>query len=337
MTMATKADDTGETRKESVEHRSQFQQFWNQYKKNYLSLAGAVIIVAMVVTAIFAPTFAPYDPQTQFDAPSGEFHPVSPGSDIILETSNGEVTTATAYLGTDNVGRDILTRLIFGIRRTLIIAISVVLFSMVIGSLAGAVAGYYNESYIDEAIMRIMDMIFPFPSLVLAIALLGVVGVGNTVYELPIGTVVLPNMAKIIMVISIVYVPRFARVMRGAVLKEMEEDYIDAQKALGANNLRILGRDVIINTIPAVVIQATLYMGTAVLISAGLSFLGLGIQPPKASLGVMLSSSRDYVYSGEWWFSVFPGAGIVLVILGFNLLGDGLRDALDPRHQGRDA
>jgi len=332
------ATDTGTTTSEEtdatgVEHRSQLQEFWKQYRRNYLSVVGGLIIVTMLVVAVFAPFVAPHDPTTQFNAPDGEFHPTAPGTSIVSD----EGQTSTAYLGTDNVGRDILSRLIFGVRRTLIIAFSVVLFSMVLGSFAGALAGYYNDSTVDEVIMRVMDMIFPFPSLVLAIALLGVVGVGDTTYALPVGEVTVPNMAKMILVISVVYVPRFARVMRGAVLKEMEEDYIDAQRTLGASDMRILTKDVIINTIPAVVIQATLYMGTAVLVSAGLSFLGLGIQPPNASLGVMLSSSRNYVYSGEWWFSVFPGLAIVLVILGFNLLGDGLRDALDPRHTGRDA
>jgi ABC-type dipeptide/oligopeptide/nickel transport system permease subunit len=291
----------------------------------------------MVLVAVFAPVLAPHDPTTQFNTPEGEFHPLEPGSQITLEGDDGTVaTTATATLGTDNLGRDILSRLVFGVRKTLLIAISVVAFAMVVGSAAGALAGFYSDTWIDNVIMRVVDMIFPFPSLILAIALIGVVGVGETAYELPIGTLVVPNMAKIVLVISIVYVPRFARVMRGAVLTEMEEDYVDAQRVLGASDMRILAKDVAINTIPAVVVQATLYMGTAVLISAGLSFLGLGIQPPRASLGVMLASSRDYVYSGEWWFSVFPGLAIVLVILGFNFLGDGLRDALDPRHQSKE-
>lgn len=337
--MASKTDqaniDTGQ--QTTTEHRSQLQQFWRQYKQNYLSLVGGAIILGMILVAIFAPFLAPHDPVQQFNTGGDEFHPLPPGSEITVEGDDGTVQSRTvAILGTDHVGRDILSRLIFGVRRTLIIAFSVVAFAMITGSAAGALAGYYSDTWIDNTIMRTMDMIFPFPSLILAIALLGVVGVGTTTYELPVGTLVIPNMAKMILVISIVYVPRFARVMQGAVLKEMEEDYIDAQRVLGASDMRILGRDVTINTIPAVVIQATLYMGTAVLISAGLSFLGLGIQPPKSSLGVMLASSRDYVYSGEWWFSIFPGIAIMLVIIGFNFLGDGLRDALDPRHQGRE-
>lgn len=319
----------------STGQRTQLQQFWNQYKENHLSLAGGVIILSLVLIAIFAPLLAPHDPYQQFDTTEGEFHPVEPGSPIYVTDNGGNVVSeSTALLGTDNVGRDILSRLIYGARTTLLVGFSVVTFSLIVGSMAGAIAGYYRNTMIDEVIMRIMDIIFPFPSLVLAIALLGVVGVGATTYTIPLfGNLVIPNLAKVIIVISIVYVPRFARVMRGAVLKEVEEDYVDAMKALGAGDFRIILKDILINTVPSVVVQASLYMGTAILISAGLSFLGLGIQPPKTSLGVMLANSRDYIYSGEWWYSVFPGMMIVIAILGFNLLGDGLRDALDPRYE----
>lgn len=333
MAIDSKQDD-----EHSVEQRSQIQQFWKQYRKNTLSIFGGLIIVLILLVAIAAPLVAPHDPHQQFDAPGDEFHPVSPGTTIQVSDDSGTtMDETTAYLGTDNVGRDVLSRIIFGTRTTLLVGFSVVAISLIIGATVGAVAGYYRNSLIDETLMRFMDMIFPFPSLVLAIALLGVVGVGTTEYTLPhAGVVAIPNIAKVILVISIVYIPRFARVMRGAVLKEVEEDYVDALKALGARDSRIIIKDIMINTVPSVVVQATLYMGTAILISAGLSFLGLGIQPPKASLGVMLSNSRNYIYSGEWWYSVFPGVMIMIIILGFNLLGDGLRDALDPRYQGNE-
>lgn len=338
--MATDTNPDGYDAETAREQRSQLQQFWKQYRKNHLSLAGGVIVVLLLLTAVFAPFLAPHDPYTQFDTPGGgEYHPLPPGSEIVLTNNDGEtVVQSTAYLGTDHVGRDILSRVIFGTRLTLMIGFSVVMFAMVIGAIAGGIAGYYRETWIDESIMRVMDMLFPFPSLILAVALLGVVGIGTTTYELGlVGSVTVPTVAKIVLVITIVYIPRFARVMRGAVLKEMEEDYVDAVKSIGASDRHILVRDISINTIPPVVIQATLYMGTAVLISAGLSFLGLGIQPPRPSLGVMLANARDYIYSGEWWFATFPGLGIFLLIFGFNLLGDGLRDALDPRYEGGEA
>jgi len=330
-------EESDERSAASVDQRSQLQQFWKQYRQNSLSLAGGVIVVLLVTTAVLAPVLAPHSPYTQFDIPEGEEnHPLPPGSEIVLTDNDGEVVKqSTAYLGTDNVGRDILSRALFGVRLTLLIGFSVIAFAMVIGAVTGAVAGYYSETWIDNLIMRFVDMLFPFPSLILAVALLGVVGIGETTYNFAVlGSVTVPTVAKIVLVITIVYIPRFARVMRGAVITEMEEEYVDAVKSIGASDSHILVRDISLNTIPPVIIQASLYMGTAVLISAGLSFLGLGIQPPEPSLGVMLANARNYIHSGEWWFAAFPGIGIFLIILAFNLLGDGLRDALDPKYEG---
>jgi len=339
VTVAT--DDTtvgtrDEQTTESTVQRSQIQQFWRQYKKNRLSTFGGAIIGAVLIVALLAPVLAPHDPTVQFDSPPEKYHPMPPGSEIIL-TNDGEIQQrSTAILGTDHVGRDLLSRIIFGVRTTLIIAISVVLAAMVIGTALGGLAGYFRDSWIDETIMRVMDIIFPFPSLILAIALLGAIGIGETTYQFAVlGSVTIPNILKMILVVTIVYIPRFARVMRGATIREMEEDYVDALKSLGAGDISILVRDVTVNSIQPVVIQGTLYMGTAVLVSAGLSFLGLGVQPPKPGLGVMLSNARGYIYSGEWWFATFPGVMIVIIILGFNLLGDGLRDALDPKYETR--
>lgn len=311
------------------EHRSQLEMFWREFRRNKLSIIGGGLIVLMVIVGALAPVVAPHDPVEQFDAAEGEHNPMPPGSEMIVTNENGEeVGTMTAHLGTDNHGRDILSRSIYGLRTLLTVSLGVVLFAMLIGVTAGAIAGYYGDTWVDEVIMRFMDILFSFPSLILAIAVLGVLGVGTTEF----GNFVLPNLLKIIIVIGVVYIPSFARVMRGSVLKEMEEDYVDAAKSLGASDAHILVKDIAVNTIPTVVVQGTLYMGTAALASASLSFLGLGIQPPKASLGLMLSNARGYLYSGEWWFSVVPGIVIVLAILGFNLLGDGLRDALDPHH-----
>ncbi len=324
--MATKETRTMEQEPKTSEHRSQFEQFWREFRKNRLSIVGAVIIGLTLFAAIFAPVLAPHDPATQFDAPDGEHNPLPPGSTLFAEDdSNAEIT---AYLGTDNHGRDLLSRMIFGLRTLMMISIGVNLVAMTVGITLGAIAGYLGNSWVDETIMRAMDIILSFPSLILAIAIIGILGAGKTDY----GWIVVPNLAKIIFVIGFAYIPRFARVMRSAVLKEMEEDYVDAAKSLGASNSHILTRDILVNTIPIVVVQATLYMATAVLASAGLSFLGLGLQPPTASLGLMLSNARSFVYSGQWWYPVFPGLALMIIILGFNLLGDGLRDALDPRY-----
>ncbi|KAB1187490.1 MULTISPECIES: ABC transporter permease [Haloferax] len=330
--MATKDQSSTETVPSAQapnKHHSQFEMFWKEFRQNTLSLVGSAIILTMLLTAVFAPFIAPQDPTTQFQAPEGEHNPMPMGTEMIVENNAGEeIGTMTAYLGTDHHGRDILSRIIYGMRTLMTVSLGVVLFAMGIGVSAGAIAGYYRNSWIDEIIMRFMDVLFSFPSLILAIAVLGVLGVGDTEY----GSFVLPNILKVIIVIGVVYIPSFARVMRGSVLKEMEEDYVDAAKSLGASDKHILVKDIAVNTLPTVVVQGTLYMGTAVLASAALSFLGLGIQPPNSSLGLMLSNARGYLYSGEWWYSVFPGLVIVLTILGFNLLGDGLRDALDPRY-----
>jgi peptide/nickel transport system permease protein len=275
---------------------------------------------------------APHDPIRQFEAAEGMHNPVPPGTEVLMVVNGEVVGETTAYLGTDQFGRDILSRIIYGLRTLLMVSLGVVAFSMLLGVTAGAVAGYYRNTRLDETIMRFMDVLFSFPSLILAIAVIGALGVGPTTY----GSFTLPNVVKIIVVIGIVYIPSFARVMRSAVLTEMEEDYVDAAKSLGAGDTHILIKDIAVNTIPTVVVQATLYLGTAILASAALSFLGLGIQPPQASLGLMLANARDFLYSGDWWYSVFPGLVIVIAIFGFNLLGDGLRDALDPRYSSEE-
>lgn len=325
--MATEDSSALDPEPQSSEHRTQFQQFWREFRKNNLSIVGAVIIGLAIITAIFAPVVAPHAPATQYDAPAGEHNPMPPGSTVLVEDTEGQ-ETVTVMLGTDNHGRDLLSRMIFGLRTLMVVAFGVNIVAMAAGVTLGAIAGYLGDTWVDEVIMRAMDIILSFPSLILAIAIVGILGAGKTDY----GWIVVPNLAKIIFVIGFAYVPRFARVMRSAVLREMEEDYVDAAKSIGASNSHILVRDILVNTIPIVVVQASLYMATAVLASAGLSFLGLGLQPPTASLGLMLSNARSFVYSGQWWYPVFPGLTLMVIILGFNLLGDGLRDALDPRY-----
>lgn len=324
-------NQTVDSQEDSIkyEQRSLLQSFLRSFLKNKLSLIGATIIGTMFLLALFAPYIAPHDPLATFDAPPGEYHPSPPGTELPQVDDDGNVhETSTAWLGTDQHGRDILSRMLYGVRVLLTVSMLGIATSMVIGASLGALAGYYSDTWTDETIMRSMDVVFSFPSLVLAVGLLGMFGMGHsTVYGVPY-----PPIAKIITVIGIAYMPYFARVMRGAVMKEAEEEYVEAAKAIGASDLNILGKDIMINAIPIIIVQGTMYMGTAVLISAGLSFLGLGIQPPTPSLGLMLANSRDYLHSGEWWFSIFPGGMIIFAIMGFNLMGDGLRDALDPRH-----
>ena len=304
-------------------HRGLLQEFWHNFRRNKLSLVGGIIILIYLILAVFAPLLAPYNPVEQFNAPKGEHNPLSP----LSRSREGHLF----LLGSDKFGRDILSRAIYGTKTLLEIAVGSIAIAFFIGVAMGAVAGYRKGTWVDELIMRAVDIMLSFPTLVLAIALLGAFGIG----KLRLGPIVISNMAKIMVVIAITYSPRFARVMRGVVLQEMAEDYVDAAKIAGASGRRILSREILVNTIPPIMVQASLMMATTVLTSSSLSFLGLGLQPPHPSLGIMLNEARDFLFLGAWWYAIVPGVFISLAIFGFNLLGDGLRDSLDPRQARR--
>jgi ABC-type dipeptide/oligopeptide/nickel transport system permease subunit len=304
-------------------HRGLLEEIWHNFKKNRLSLAGGVIVILSIVVALFAPTLAPHNPVEQFNAPPGQHNPLPP----LSRSEEGKLF----LLGSDKFGRDILSRAIYGCRTLLQLATSSIAIAFVLGILMGGVAGYRKGSWVDELIMRVVDIMLSFPTLVLAIALVGAFGIGKT----RIGPITLSNMFKIAIVIAITYSPAFARVMRGVVLQEMAEDYVDAAKMSGGSGWQILAGEIFVNTIPPLIVQASLNMATTVLTSASLSFLGLGLQPPRPSLGIMLNEARDYLFGGAWWYALVPGTFILLIILGFNLLGDGLRDSLDPRQARR--
>lgn len=305
------------------EHRGLLQEVWRNFKKNRLSLVGGFLVIFFLLIAIFAPLLAPYNPVEQFDAPPGEHHPMAP----LTRSEEGNFY----LLGSDKFGRDILSRAFYGTRTLLQLAFGSIVIALALGMLMGATAGYKGGGWVDETIMRFVDILLAFPTLVLAIALLGAFGIGRTT----IGPVTLSNMFKIAIVIAITYAPRFARVMRGVVLQEMSEDYVDAAKVSGGSGGQIMSREVLVNTVPPLIVQASLLMATTVLTSASLSFLGLGMQPPRPSLGIMLNEARDYLFQRAWWYALVPGLFIFLIILGFNLLGDGLRDSLDPRQSRR--
>ncbi len=304
-------------------HRGLLEEFWHNFKRNKLSLVGGVIVLLFFIIAFLAPVLTPCNPVKQFDALRGEHNPLPP----LSRSKEGHLF----LLGSDKFGRDILARALYGTRTLLELAVGAIVIAFVLGVFMGAVAGYKRGSWVDELIMRAVDIMLSFPTLVLAIALLGAFGIGKT----RIGPIVLSNMVKIMVVIAITYSPRFARVMRGVVLQEMTEDYVAASKIAGASGGRIITREVFVNTIPPIMVQASLMMATTVLTSSALSFLGLGLQPPRPSLGIMLNEARDFLFLGAWWYAIVPGVFISLAILGFNLLGDGLRDSLDPRQARR--
>ena len=273
--------------------------FWETLRLlryNRLAMIGGVIIVLLIVVAVFGSSLSPYDPiEMDFEArlavPSWQ-HP----------------------FGTDDFGRDVLSRVLDGAAVSLQVGIIAVSISMVVGTLLGAVSGYYG-GWLDEIIMRAMDILFAFPAILLAIAILAALG---------------PGIRNAMIAIGIVYTPIFARITRGSVLTVREEVFVKAARSIGSNDRRIIFTHILPNVLAPVIVETTLSLAFAILAEAALSFLGLGTQPPDPSWGRMLSESRGFIQDAPW-LGIFPGLAIMLTVMGFNFLGDGLRDALDPK------
>ena len=269
-------------------------------RKNPLSLAGLGVIVALVIAAVVAPYAAPYDPiatdpMNRLQAPSPH-HP----------------------LGTDQLGRDILSRLLYGARISIRIALIVVALAGVSGTLIGVLCGYLG-GWVDNLLMRITDMFMAFPQLILAMAISSALG---------------PSLENVVIAVSMTEWTFFARLARSRAIAVREEDYVEAARAMGATGWRVLARHVLPMCLSPVIVQATLEMGGIIRTAASLGFLGLGAQPPTPEWGVMVTAGRNYL-PNQWWVSTFPGLAIFLTVLGFNLLGDGIRDILDPRLRGQ--
>lgn len=264
-------------------------------RTNLIGTLGLVLVVSLTLIAIFAPQLSPHDPNAQVGKRLTE-----PGAQYLL--------------GLDQLGRDELSRLIFGARVSLGVSVVSVTIALLIGSTLGLLSGYYGGA-LDIVIMRVMDLMFTLPSFVLALALAGILG---------------PALPNVIVAIAFVTVPTIARITRAPVLALREAEFVHSARAVGANDRRIILRHILPNTLAPLIVQATVSISDAILIEAGLSFLGLGVQAPDTSWGNMLGSGRDYMELANG-LSVFPGAAIMLAVLGFNLAGDGLRDVLDPR------
>jgi peptide/nickel transport system permease protein len=264
--------------------------------RNKLVVAGGAIVLLLVLVALFAPLLAPHSPYEQF-------------------TSDQLVGPSRTYpLGTDELGRDVFSRLLFGARISFQVAAISVSIGLLIGGALGLIAAYYGGAW-DMLIMRFADILFAFPSLLLAIAVLAVLG---------------PSLANVMVAIGIIFIPIFVRVTRAAGLIIVQEQYVEASKASGAGPARIMLRHVVPNAMAPLLVQTTLAISVAILSEAGLSFLGLGAQPPEPSWGSMLSSGRGFMVFAPWT-AFGPGMAIFIAVLGFNILGDGLRDVLDPR------
>jgi peptide/nickel transport system permease protein len=270
-------------------------QFW----RNRSAVVGLAVLVAVVLAALFAPYVSPYDPiETNFRAryqPPSMAHP----------------------MGTDRVGRDVSTRILYGARISLRVGLVAVSIAALLGTAIGLVAGYYR-GWVDEVLMRFIDVVMAMPSILLAIAIVFALG---------------PSLFNVMIAIGIATMPNYARVVRASVLSAREHVYVEAARASGMGDARIIVKHILPNVFAPVLVLGTLGLGSAILSVAALSFLGLGAAPPTPEWGILISDGRDALGSA-WWISTFPGLAIGVVVLAVNLVGDGLRDALDPRMRG---
>ena len=272
-----------------------------QLKKNRLAMFGLFLVVLLVFVGVFAPWVAPYDPYKA-------------DLDISLQPPSG-----AHWLGTDEEGRDILSRIIFGARISLKVGIIASSISLMIGAFLGLIAGYFR-GWLGSVIMRFTDVMFGFP------ALLFMIGITAAVPR--------PSIEVAMLAIGLVSWPAMARIMRSQVLTVVEKEYIAAARSLGYSKARIILRHVLPNSLAPVIVAFTMSIAGAVMAEASLSFIGLGAQPPEPSWGSMIAFGRTHL-RGEWWISVFPGLAVAVMVIGFNLFGEGLRDALDPTMRGR--
>jgi dipeptide transport system permease protein len=277
-------------------------EFWSYFTANGGAVAGLVVIVALILSALFADLIAPHSP-------------VLTNSQVFLKPPFWQQGGSLNYpLGTDAIGRDILSRLIHGARLSLLIGIAVVAVSVAAGTILGLVAGFFR-GVVDIVIMRLMDITLTLPSLLLAIVIVAILG---------------PGLMNAMLAVAIVLLPHYVRIARAAVITEVAKDYVTAAKVAGAGRLRLMFKEVLPNCLAPLIVQATLGISTAILDAAALGFLGLGAQPPLPEWGTMLADAREFVLRA-WWVVTLPGIAILVTVLAFNLLGDGLRDAFDPK------
>ena len=275
------------------EHR---RQFYQELLRQKSAVIGASILSFFIIIAIFAPLIATHDPRN---------------ADVAARL---EGWSPDHYFGTDKVGRDIFSRIVYGSRISIKVGLVAMTFSISIGALLGIIAGYYG-GWLDNTIMRMMDMMLAMPSILLAMVIVTILG---------------QSLTNAIIAVSIVYIPQYARILRASVLTIREQDYVTAAHAIGASDFRILTRAILPNCLAPLIVQATLGMGAAILDAAGLSFLGLGAEIGEPEWGAMLNENRALIRRAPWTVMT-PGIAIFLIVLGFNLLGDALRDVLDPQ------
>lgn len=281
---------------------SPLREFWTSFRENHGAVIGLTTIIILVFTALFADVIAPHDPNHQYR----EFMLIPP---MWQEGGNAQF-----IFGTDPIGRDMLSRLIHGSRFSLMIGAISVTLALSFGVTLGLAAGFFR-GWIDNVIMRTVDIVMAFPALLLALAVVAILG---------------PSLMNATIAIAIVALPQYIRITRAAVMGEASRDYVTASKTAGANTLRLMFITILPNAMAPIIVQATLGFSSAILDAAALGFLGLGAQPPTPEWGTMLATAREFIRRA-WWVMTFPGMAILITVLAFNLMGDGLRDALDPR------
>jgi len=279
---------------------NEWRRFIRVFFQRKMVIFGLFVLLLLAVAAIFAEWLAPYDPSQQ-DLYNALAQP-----------------SAEHLLGTDSIGRDTLSRLIFGSRTAILVGFGAAGFASIVGMALGLIAGYYSRSFINVIIMRVMDLLMTFPMIILALFIASILGVG---------------IQNVIIALGISALPGYARVMHGLALSIKENDYVLAERSAGADQWRIMFRHILPNAAPPMIVLITLQLGTLILAEAGLSFLGIGIKPPGAAWGAMVNSGYGYLVTNPW-LSFSPGIAIMLVVFAFNMVGDGLRDALDPRLRG---
>lgn len=285
-----------------VSFRRQLADFWFYFSVNRGAVIGLFVFATLVLVAIFAPLLAPHNPTEQF-------------RDALLTPPVWQEGGKSAFLlGTDAVGRDVLSRLIYGSQYSLFIGLVVVVLSLISGVTVGLIAGFFG-GVVDTIIMRVMDIILSFPSLILALVLVAILG---------------PGLMNAMIAIALVLQPHFARLTRAAVMAEKNREYVIAAKLAGASRLRLMFKTILPNCIAPLIVQGTLSFSNAILDAAALGFLGMGAQPPTPEWGTMLAEAREFI-TRAWWVVTFPGLAILITVLAINLVGDGLRDALDPK------
>ncbi|POF28474.1 ABC transporter permease subunit [Roseibium marinum] len=299
VTKADKARLEAESRNAT---KAQLYEFWYYFSQNKGAVVGLIVFSLLVLMAVFAPLVAPHNPDIQYR------------DSFLVPPVWEEGGKAAFLLGTDAVGRDMLSRLIFGARFSLFIGVVVVSIALVGGVVLGLIAGYVRGT-VDTFIMRIMDIILAFPSLLLALVLVAILG---------------PGLINAMIAIALVLQPHFVRLTRAAVMSERSRDYVIAAKVAGAGHFRLMFKTILPNCVAPLIVQATLSFSNAILDAAALGFLGMGAQPPTPEWGTMLAEAREFILRA-WWVVTFPGLAILITVLAINLVGDGLRDALDPK------